>query len=114
MVGSLSIGSGAQYMVKLDPKEPECSCHQPLAVTQYFFLLLCMPPAPLDQQRQELADLLVELQAKIAVAEQCLSQRAESDPQVRRVRTHPGIGPEMRWIMQFQRRGVAARNVGRV
>jgi transposase len=60
--------------------------------TQQRLLELSLP-SPLDQQRQELCALLVELQAKIAVVEGWLSTAAESHPQVRRLRTHPGIGP---------------------
>src|SRR3977135_2856271 len=49
-------------------------------------------PTPLDQQRDELCRLLLELQQKIATAEVCLTQIAESDARVKRLRTHPGIG----------------------
>lgn len=49
-------------------------------------------PGPLGQQRDELLRLLVEIQQKIATAEEWLKQKAEADPKVQRLRTHPGIG----------------------
>jgi transposase len=56
-------------------------------------LLALALPTPLDQQRHELCGLLVELQQKIAVVEEWLTQTAESNPKVQLLRTHPGIGP---------------------
>lgn len=49
-------------------------------------------PAPLGQQRDELLRLLIEIQQRVEVAEEWLKQRAEVDPRVQRLRTHPGIG----------------------
>lgn len=49
-------------------------------------------PEPLGQQRDELCRLLLELQQKIVTVEEWLQQKAEADPQVQRLRTHPGIG----------------------
>jgi transposase len=50
-------------------------------------------PAPLAQQREELLQLLGQLTEKIETAEQWLEQRAEQSAAVKRLRTHPGIGP---------------------
>ena len=50
-------------------------------------------PEPLGQQRDELCQLLVELQPKIDQVEQWLREKAEADQRVRRLRTHYGIGP---------------------
>ena len=56
--------------------------------------LLALPlPMPLSQQRDELCQLLGELQLKIEVVEQWLEQQAAADQRVQRLRTHPGIGP---------------------
>jgi len=55
-------------------------------------LLALALPTPLDQQRDELSRLLLELQQKIETVEEVLEQTAESDVRVKRVRTHPGIG----------------------
>lgn len=49
-------------------------------------------PGPLGQQRDELCRLLVELQQKIVTVEEWLGSKAELNPQVQRLRTHPGIG----------------------
>ena len=49
-------------------------------------------PTPMDQQRDELCRLLMELQQKIETVEAVLTQTAESDVSVKRLRTHPGIG----------------------
>jgi len=49
-------------------------------------------PRPMDQQRDELCRLLMELQQKIETVESCLTQTAETDVKVKRLRTHPGIG----------------------
>jgi transposase len=49
-------------------------------------------PGPLGQQRDELLRLLIEIQQKVATAEEWLKQKAEADPRVQRLRTHPGIG----------------------
>ena len=56
-------------------------------------LLALALPTPLDQQRDELCRLLAELQQKIELVEKWLEEKAESDPQVQLLRTHPGIGP---------------------
>jgi transposase len=50
-------------------------------------------PAPLDQQRDELCRLLLELQQKIEAVEKCLAETAARDRRVQLLRTHPGIGP---------------------
>jgi len=55
-------------------------------------LLALALPTPLDQQRDELSRLLLELQQKIETVESCLTQTAEADVMVKRLRTHPGIG----------------------
>jgi transposase len=56
--------------------------------------LLALPlPMPLSQQRDELCQLLTQLQLRIAVVEQWLEQQAAADQRVQRLRTHPGIGP---------------------
>jgi len=55
-------------------------------------LALTFPPV-LDQQRDEMVDLLRQLSAKIKPVQQWLEQQAEEDVRVRRVMTHPGIGP---------------------
>lgn len=49
-------------------------------------------PSPLREQREELYQLLLELERQIKVVETWLQERAESDERVRRLRTHPGIG----------------------
>src|SRR2546428_13969552 len=49
-------------------------------------------PTPLSQQRDELCQLLKELEQKIETVESWLTARAEADERVRRLRTHPGIG----------------------
>src|SRR2546428_8730486 len=49
-------------------------------------------PTPLSQQRDELCQLLKELEQKIETVERWLTARAESDERVQRLRTHPGIG----------------------
>jgi transposase len=49
-------------------------------------------PGPLGQQRDELLKLLLELQQRVATVEEWLKQKAEADPRVQRLRTHPGIG----------------------
>ena len=50
-------------------------------------------PAPLAGQRDELCQLLGELQTKIAQVERWLEAQAEADVRVQRLRTHYGIGP---------------------
>ena len=50
-------------------------------------------PAPLAQQRDELCQLLLELQSKIAKVQTWLEAKAEQDVRVQRLRTHHGIGP---------------------
>ena len=50
-------------------------------------------PAPLNEQRDELCQLLLELKAKIVTVEQWLEAKAKSDERVQRLRTHHGIGP---------------------
>ena len=49
-------------------------------------------PTPMDQQRDELCRLLMELQQKIETVEEVLTQTAVADVKVKRLRTHPGIG----------------------
>ena len=49
-------------------------------------------PGPLGPQRDELCRLVMELQQKIVTVEEWLGKKAEVDPQVQRLRTHPGIG----------------------
>ena len=49
-------------------------------------------PAPLRQQRDELCQLLLELEGKIKTVEQWLEQKAVADQRVQRLRTHYGIG----------------------
>ena len=49
-------------------------------------------PGLLAQQRDELYQLLLVLTEKIETAERWLAQKAEQDPQVQRLMTHPGIG----------------------
>ncbi len=49
-------------------------------------------PGPLGQQRDELLRLLLEIQQKVETVEEWLKQKAEADPRVQRLRTHPGIG----------------------
>jgi transposase len=49
-------------------------------------------PQPLAHQRDELLQLLQELDKKIATEEQALEQQAAQDVAVQRLRTHPGIG----------------------
>jgi transposase len=46
----------------------------------------------MDQQRDELCRLLMELQQKIETVEERLTQTAAADVKVKRLRTHPGIG----------------------
>ena len=55
-------------------------------------LLRLIMPEPLAQQRDELCRLMMELQQKIVTVEEWLQQKAEADPQVQRLRSHPGIG----------------------
>ena len=55
-------------------------------------LLALALPTPMDQQRDELSRLLMELQQKIETVEAVLTQTAEADVKVKRLRTHPGIG----------------------
>ena len=50
-------------------------------------------PAVIDQQRDQMIDLLRQLSAKIKPVQEWLAQQAEEDVRVRRVMTHPGIGP---------------------
>ena len=50
-------------------------------------------PDPLDRQRDELCQLLLELKTKIGTVEQWLEGKAEVDVRVQRLRTHYGIGP---------------------
>lgn len=49
-------------------------------------------PQPLAEQRDEQLQLLGEVQQKIETLENWLKQRAEQDPRVQQLRTHPGIG----------------------
>jgi transposase len=49
-------------------------------------------PSPLTQQRDELCQLLQELKPKIDQVEAWLEAKADADVQVRRLRTHYGIG----------------------
>jgi transposase len=49
-------------------------------------------PAPLTQQRDELLQLLQQLDQKIATVEQWLKQETAGDVAVQRLQTHPGIG----------------------
>jgi transposase len=49
-------------------------------------------PEPLAQQRDELLQLLQQLDQKIAAVEQWLKQRTCQDAAVQRLQTHPGIG----------------------
>lgn len=56
-------------------------------------LQLIALPQPLQQQRAEMCQLLLELKAKIDKVEHWLAAKAESDPRVQRLRTHYGIGP---------------------
>lgn len=50
-------------------------------------------PAPLDEQREELCQLLAELSSKIDKVESWLAAQAAEDVRVQRLRTHHGIGP---------------------
>src|SRR6266550_1107363 len=50
-------------------------------------------PPPLAQQRDELCQLLLELQCKTAKVQTWLEAKAEQDMRVQRLRTHYGIGP---------------------
>lgn len=50
-------------------------------------------PEPQRQQRDELCQLLRELQPKIKTVEQWLEGKADADQRVQRLRTHHGIGP---------------------
>ena len=50
-------------------------------------------PAPLQVQREELCQLLLELNARIDKVESSLEAKAATDLRVRRLRTHYGIGP---------------------
>ena len=45
-----------------------------------------------QQQRDELVSLADELTRRIATVEQWLKAQAQSDPRVRRLQTHPGVG----------------------
>jgi transposase len=45
-----------------------------------------------QQQRDELLSLADELTRRIATVEQWLQTQAQSDPRVRRLQTHPGVG----------------------
>ena len=49
-------------------------------------------PQPLSQQRDELCQLLIELQVKIETVEQWLEEKAKGDQRVQQLRTHYGIG----------------------
>jgi transposase len=55
-------------------------------------LLQLSMPGPLAQQRDEMCQLLLVLMEKIETAEGWLAQKAEQDPRVERLMTHPGIG----------------------
>jgi transposase len=55
-------------------------------------LLTLSLPDPLAEQRNELCQLLQEIQQKIATVEKWLEKKAASSAQVERLRTHPGIG----------------------
>ena len=44
-------------------------------------------------QRQNLLEVLDDLQGRIAPLDRALEQEAEARPEVRRLRTHPGVGP---------------------
>jgi transposase len=50
-------------------------------------------PAPLAQQRDELCQLLLELNSKITKVQAWLAAKAEQDVRVQRLRTQHGIGP---------------------
>jgi transposase len=50
-------------------------------------------PAPLAQQRDELCQLLLELNSKIDKVQSWLEDKAAADVRVQRLRTHYGIGP---------------------
>jgi transposase len=58
-------------------------------------LLALALPAPLDQQRDELCRLLLELQQKIEAVEKTLAETAALDPRVALLRTIPGVGPRL-------------------
>jgi transposase len=49
-------------------------------------------PEPLSRQRDELLDLLQELDQKIGTVERWLKQETATDEAVQRLQTHPGIG----------------------
>ena len=49
-------------------------------------------PAPLVEQRDELLQLLQQVDQKIAAVERWLKQQTASDVAVQRLQTHPGIG----------------------
>jgi transposase len=49
-------------------------------------------PAVLAEQRKQWLEIMAQLTERINELEKWLSQRAESDERVRRLRTHPGIG----------------------
>ncbi|MGH8717062.1 MAG: IS110 family transposase [Burkholderiales bacterium] len=49
-------------------------------------------PQPLGQQRDELLQLLQQLDQKVATVEQWLERETAADVAVQRLRTHPGIG----------------------
>lgn len=49
-------------------------------------------PQHLAQQRSELLEVMTQLTSKLATVEQWLAARAEADPRVTLLRTHPGIG----------------------
>jgi transposase len=46
-----------------------------------------------DQQRRNLLEVLDDLQGRIAPLDGAVEQEAEARPEVRRLRTHPGVGP---------------------
>jgi transposase len=50
-------------------------------------------PPHLAQQRSELVEVMEQLTSKLATLDKWLAARAEADPRVVLVRTHPGIGP---------------------
>ena len=50
-------------------------------------------PPPLQSQRDELCQMLLELKTRIDQVEAWLAAKAESDVRVQRLRTHYGIGP---------------------
>jgi transposase len=50
-------------------------------------------PPHLAQQRSELLELMDQLTSKLATVDKWIADKAEADPRVVLVRTHPGIGP---------------------